>query len=73
MNYDNHIKIRLQNVITLLSIDLIWIIFTTSIINDFKNIGLIQMSKTFDSQLQNNMKIELLFDQLFWLDILFNL
>jgi len=48
MNYDNHIKIRLQNVITLLSIDLIWIIFTISIINDFKNIDLIQMSNYFD-------------------------
>lgn len=48
MNYDNHIKIRLQNVITLLSIDLIWIIFTISIINNFKNIDLIQMSNSFD-------------------------
>jgi len=44
MNYDNQIKIRLQNVVTLLSIDLIWIILTTQIINDFKNINEIKMT-----------------------------
>lgn len=45
MNYDNQIKIRLQNDVTLLSIDLIWIILTTQIINDFKNINEIKMTK----------------------------
>lgn len=60
MNYDNHIKIRLQNDVTLLSIDLIWIIFTTQIVNGFKHIEEIKMPK----QEQNKIKWNFIFNQL---------
>jgi len=62
MNYDNHIKIRLQNDVTLLSIVLIWIIFTTQIISGLKNIEEIKMPK----QEQNKMKWNFIFKQLYY-------